>query len=256
MTRRNVEGCLGIAAVSVFLRRLGASSQSDLAAPPPPGFIGQNAWAAWPPEIGGVRPGRDKFTRLALRELVVSSPPFLVNHAIRTFYFGALIGCARGLTFDPNLLFLSCALHDLGLTETHMGPLPFELQGAEAAKRLLGQAGLRNKKLDVVWDGIAMHPHALAEFKRPEVALVALGASADVLGAGLHELHPAHVADTLAGFPRLEFKSAFVRSCAQIAERFPKGARRTFMRDIGERKVTSFDPDNICDLIERAPFEC
>jgi hypothetical protein len=33
-----------------------------------------------------------------------------------------------------------------------------------------------------------------------------------------------------------------------------RGASRSFMRDIGERKVEQFHPTNICDLIDQAAF--
>jgi len=55
-------------------------------------------------------------------------------------------------------------------------------------------------------------------------------------------------------FPRLGFKKAFVESCSDVVRRYPRGAGRTFMRDIGERHVRGFQPPNICDAIERAPF--
>jgi hypothetical protein len=40
-------------------------------------------------------------------------------------------------------------------------------------------AGVSEERTEIVWDGIAMHPSALAHYKRPEIALVANGAAAD-----------------------------------------------------------------------------
>ena len=99
-----------------------------------------------------------------------------------------------------------------------------------------------------------MHPLAISGFKRPEIALVAAGASADVLGAGLDKVDSSQMAEVLDAFPRLAFKREFVRSCANVVQRYPKGATRTFMRDIGERQVTSFHVKTVCDSIEQAPF--
>jgi hypothetical protein len=103
-------------------------------------------------------------------------------------------------------------------------------------------------------DAIAMHPLAISEFKRPEIALVVAGASADVLGVDLDKVESSKVAEVLGAFPRLAFKREFVRICANVVQRYPQGATRTFMRDIGERRVTSFHVRNICDSIEQAPF--
>ena len=208
----------------------------------------------WPAEVAGVRIKTNAIISLAIQELRNTSPAVLVNHAARTFYFGALIGYANKNNFEAETLFLACMLHDLGLTEAHMGPLPFEIQGAEVARRLLLAAGLNASSAEVVWDAIAMHPLAISGFKRPEIQLVAAGASADVLGAGLDKVDPSQVAEVLEAFPRLDFKREFVRSCANVVQQYPQGATRTFMRDIGERQVTSFHVKNICDSIEQAPF--
>lgn len=107
----------------------------------------------------------------------------------------------------------------------------------------------------MVWDAIAMHPLVLAEFKRPEIALVAAGAGADVVGAGLGAVAAEDRAAVVRAFPRLGFKHAFVATCAGVAARYPRGATRSFMRDIAEREVPGFHPPNICDAIAAAPFE-
>lgn len=210
---------------------------------------------SWPREVAGVRSVDSRFATLAIRTLINTSPEFLVNHSARTFYFGALIGQAQKKKVDRELLFLACALHDLGLTEKHVGELPFELQGAEAARQILTEAGLNLKRVDVVWDGIAMHPFALSGFKRPEISLVAAGAGADVVGAGLDQLSKEQIAAVVTAFPRLGFKQQFVRNCAHVVERYPRAATRSFMRDIGEREVASFRVGNICDAINQAPFQ-
>jgi hypothetical protein len=255
MQRRAFSCSLGGMVVTTILREVNGSKDRlmtihPLAASTPPTL----AASSWPRELAGIKFVDTRYTSLAIRTLASTSPGFLVNHAARTFYFGALIGNARGLAFDHELLFLACALHDLGLTELHMGPLPFELQGAEVASKLLANAGLEGSKASTVWDGIAMHPTALADFKPAEVSLVAAGAGADVVGNDLERISPDAVAEVIAAFPRLDFKRQFIRSCAKVVERFPRAASRSFMRDIGERHVASFRPRNICDAIEKSPF--
>ena len=179
-------------------------------------------------------------------------PEWLLNHSLRTYVFGSLIGKARRLRFDREVFYLACLLHDFGLTPRFEGDLPFEIQGAEAARRFLEEHGIRGRKAELVWDGIALHASAVGAFKRPEVALVGDGTAADVFGP--HEIAETAVAETLAAFPRLDFSNEFLAACAGVVRRHPAGASRGFMRDIGERLVPSFDPPNFCDLVRKAPF--
>jgi HD domain len=181
-------------------------------------------------------------------------PPFLLNHAVRTFLLGALVGRARGQHFDEEILLLACILHDFGLTDRYQGDLPFEIQGAQAAQKFLQENAYSESKTQIVWDGIAMHTLAIGQFKQPEIALVGEGAGADVIGPDFSEIEKVDVDEVVKAFPRLGFKVAFVDSCAEVVRKHPRGASRSFMRDIGERRVPGFRPANICDKIAQSPF--
>jgi hypothetical protein len=164
------------------------------------------------------------------------------------------LGRALGQRVDEELLYLACILHDLGLTKKCQGGLPFEIQGAEAAKQFLEAHEYSRDKVSVVWDGIAMHASLIGQFKQPEIALVGAGAGADVIGPDPSQIRKTDVEEVLRVFPRLRFKNAFVNTCAEVVRKHPKGASRSFMRDIGERYVPEFHPQNLCDLIAQAPF--
>ncbi len=158
-------------------------------------------------------------------------------------------------TLDDELLFLACILHDLGLTERHMGDGPFQINSADAASALMQRHAVPKDRIDVVWDGIALHPYGeIASRKQPEIAMVSSGAGTDVVGYALECFSREDVNAILAAFPRRHFKSAFVRTCAEVVRRHPDGARHSFMQDIGERCVAGFHPPNICDAIAAAPF--
>ena len=206
-------------------------------------------------KIAGIPLGASAMCRQATELAQECYEPYLFNHAMRTYLFGALVGRSAKMDFDVELLYLACILHDIGLTSRFMGERPFEIEGAEAARKFLERQGLSKVKSTIVWDGIALHAQAASEFKRPEIALVAVGAGADVVGAGLAHLSQQAKTEVLAAFPRLKFKSSFVNTCADVARRHPRGASRGFMRDIAERYVPDFKAPNICDLIERAPFD-
>jgi hypothetical protein len=207
-----------------------------------------------PSAVAGIRFVDSKIARAATQLSREVSPPYLFNHAVRTFLFGSLIGRRLRQKFDEEVLYLACILHDLGLTERFEGELPFEIQGAEAAKAFLEKSAYAKDKTGVVWDGIAMHASLIGHYKQPEIRLVGEGAGADVVGPDYSQIDKANVDEILGVFPRLEFKNSFLKTCAGVVRRHPGGATRSFMRDIGERNVPEFHPQNFCDLVARAPF--
>jgi hypothetical protein len=215
----------------------------------------RDSGAPLPKTVAGIRLPDTKLAESAVELATASYPPHLLNHALRTFVFGALAGRAQKLQFDDEPLYIACLLHDLGLTPKYEGDLPFEIQGAEAALTFLKEHGVTGEKADMVWDGIAMHASIIGAYKRPEIMLVGHGAGADVLGPDPEDIPAEKVAEVVAAFPRLKFKEQFVKSCAGVITRHPGGATRSFMRDIGERYVPNFKPRNFCDLMEKAPFD-
>ena len=57
--------------------------------------------------------------------------PLLFDHSRRVFLFGSLEGRQRGLTPDPELLYVGGMFHDLGLTERYRSTdKRFEVMGA------------------------------------------------------------------------------------------------------------------------------
>lgn len=136
-----------------------------------------------PAEVAGVPLIDSKIAQEATDLVRATSTPSLFNHSMRTYLFGVLLG--KDLSFDHELLYLASVLHDLGLTEKYAGDRSFEIEGAEAARKFLGERGLSEERTGIVWDGIAMHPYAMAHYKRPEIALVANGAAADAVGSDI-----------------------------------------------------------------------
>src|SRR5437868_9206505 len=62
----------------------------------------------------------------------------LFNHSSRVFYFGALTGERRGLTFDRELLYAGAMFHDVGLMSAHSSEAErFEIDGARVAREFL-----------------------------------------------------------------------------------------------------------------------
>src|SRR3954447_21752482 len=66
------------------------------------------------------------------------STDLLFNHSIRVYLFAAEQGRQRKLRFDPELLYVAAAFHDLGLIKKFSSPDErFEVDGATAARQFL-----------------------------------------------------------------------------------------------------------------------
>lgn len=209
---------------------------------------------ALPREVAGVRLVDTEIARLATSLTLSVYPTYLFNHAMRTFLFGSLVGRALGQTFDAEILYLACILHDLGLAERFEGDAPFEIQGAEAARHFLEEHSYAKEKIGIVWDGIAMHASAIGQYKQPEIALVGEGAGADATEPDFSQINKSDVDHIVKVFPRLKFKDAFVKTCAGVVRRHPRAASSSFMRDIRERCIPEFHPRNFCDRIAQSSF--
>lgn len=269
MDRRNLLCGFGLSALSLVARKSHSSSlevtRGSVLASPQLSLRASKAIAlatepspteasAWPSSVAGVALPDSKIARQATDLARTVSPPYLFNHCVRTFLWGSLAGRAMGKSFDEEMLYLACILHDLGLTDRYQGDSPFEIQGAEAARHFLEDNGFSKQSAEIIWDGIAMHASPIGGFKRPEIALVGEGAGSDVLGPDPARIHADVVAEVHKAFPRLGFKIAFVKTCADVVRKYPRGASAGFMRDVRERYATDYHPKNFCDRIEGAPF--
>src|SRR6516164_506 len=69
---------------------------------------------SFPSAVAGVRLVDSTIARTATQLSREVSPPYLFNHAVRTFLFGSLIAQRLRQKFDKEVLYLACILHDLG----------------------------------------------------------------------------------------------------------------------------------------------
>lgn len=183
------------------------------------------------------------------------SPTFLCNHCIRTFLFGDLLGQRDGLKCDRELLYLSAVMHDLGLTERFDGKQRFEVDGADAARAFVLEHGLSDEKAEVVWDAIALHTSlGIADCKQPEIALVHLGASADVLGMWIADIPSETVEQVVAAYPRLNFNMAMTELLVSQVKRKPQMAAFTWLAEVGRSCIHGFVSPNWSDMLDASPF--
>ena len=159
------------------------------------------------------------------------APAVLSAHCYRTYFFGAALGTRDGLRWDPELLFVSSMLHDLGLTDFIGGHGPFEQRGAAKAESWLLDHGWPAERAATVGKAIRMHLDVgRAGKERPEVALLHFGAAADVTGMRLADIHPRTVEEVLDAHPRAGLKRFFADKVRHEARVHPRSATASLCR--------------------------
>ena len=139
------------------------------------------------------------------------SPPVLLNHAVRTYHFGAILAARYGLRLDRELLYVASALHDLGLTTSFEAePGSFEWVSARHAHAFGIEQGMEPRRAALLHDAVALHSSVgIASAREPEVAMVHFGAGADLFGLRLDEIPKGDFDRVLDEWPRCGFKTAF-----------------------------------------------
>jgi hypothetical protein len=168
----------------------------------------------------------------------------LYNHCIRTYLLGSLLCEQAGTKPDTELAYLGSILHDLALVVPYDRPGSFEQEGATQARELLTSQGYPDDRSALVHDGVANHLDVGAEKMAPEVALVHLGAGADVIGLRLERLERPAVDAIIAEYPRLDFKREVSALLESQVERKP------------DSKIASlYKHFKFGELIQNAPFD-
>ncbi|MBO8184212.1 HD domain-containing protein [Streptomyces spirodelae] len=164
----------------------------------------------------------------------------LYDHARRVYFFGSLLGRARGIDCDPELLYVAALFHDVGLGEGFRDSgRRFEVDGAEEARRFLEARQVARDRVRRVWTAVALHTTPdVPEFMEPEVALLAAGVDYDVLGSAYDEIAAADRDAVVAAHPRPAFKQGILRALADGVEPRPQTTFGTAQADV----LAHYDP--------------
>jgi hypothetical protein len=162
------------------------------------------------------------------------SPVFVAHHSVRSYLFARELAAASGLRgdvdYDDELVFLSCMLHDLGVTEYANGDQRFEVDGADAAARFLRDHGVPEARVSTVWQAIALHTSiGLAHKFGAEQAIAQMGISVDIVGTDRQMLPPGFADRVHTSWPRHDAGYALAELVARQVEANPaKGHPMTF----------------------------
>ncbi len=204
----------------------------------------------------GVTVPDTKLARDATELVRESTTDLVYHHSRRVFWFGSVQGRDRGLSFDPELLYIGAMFHDLGLNEQFRSSgRRFEVDSADEARRFLQGHGVPEDSIRRVWTAIALHTTpGIPEFMEPEVALVTAGVEYDVLGIGYHDISDANRAEITALHPRPDFKRSILQAFTEGIAPKPETTFGNVKADVLERFVPGYQRANFVDIIEKSDW--
>ena len=161
------------------------------------------------------------------------SPPYLVNHCLRSYLWARLFAEHQRLSVDDELLYVACLLHDLGLTQRYASGRPgvhcFAIRGAEAARAVAREAGWPDERADAMAESITLHVNVrVGRPYPPEARLLNAATALDVTGLRFWELHPDSVSTVVTRLPRLGMKKEIWSVWKPEADAHP-GCRAHFL---------------------------
>ena len=157
------------------------------------------------------------------RQLISTvAPAFLTNHSVRAYAWAVELARHDGLEFDPEILYVSAMLHDIGLVPAYDIGGCFETDGAIAAERFALEQGVAPDRARAIYDVIELHmADGLPPDPASEVVLLWDSTGTDVTGYRFADVRRAIVPEVLAAYPRLDFKREFGALFADQAARKP-----------------------------------
>jgi HD superfamily phosphodiesterase len=178
--------------------------------------------------------------------------PLLFHHSSRVYYFGALAGKHRELSFDPELLYVGAMFHDMGLAQRYSSAVErFEVDGANAARDFLRSHGIAQGDIDLVWTAIALHTTpGIPQHMHPVIALVTAGVEMDVLGLTYAEYSDAEREKVVRAHPRTgHFKEDIIQSFYDGIKHKPQTTFGNVKADVLADKDPGFKRGNFCSVI-------
>ena len=165
------------------------------------------------------------------------SEPWLFNHCMRTYLWGAMLAQVNDIKFDEELFFTASVLHDLGLTSTHLcqdaSCSCFAVEGARAARRFVSTHGWSNQRSDQLAEAISLHLNVRVVLQQgTEAHLLHAGAALDVIGALARQLDADAVSHVLGAYPKLSFKNDMAEAMKDQARARPT-SRAAFLVGLG-----------------------
>lgn len=207
--------------------------------------------------IAGIQVPDSAMARAATELVRDTEDDLLYHHSRRVFFWGALSGERRQLSFDPELLYLGAMFHDMGLTERYASPdLRFEVDGANAARDFMKSYGVAEQDIDDVWAAIALHTTpGIPEHMRSTIALVTAGVEMDVLGIAYHDFTAEQRQHVCEHHPReANFKEGIIDHFAEGTRKKPQTTFGNVKADVLALRDPNYQRMNFCSIILDSPW--
>jgi len=205
--------------------------------------------------IAGVRVPDTPLISRAIEYARRHSEPYLFNHVMRSWLFGVMLAEQGNVAHDTEVLAVAILLHDVGLGKEFSGPLRFEVESANAARKFAQGEGVDERRAQLIWDGVALNSTpSIGLHKETEVSLCTAGIGLDWGGFGYESLSASRVAEVVDAFPRLDMKQRFAQAVCRVVKTRPTTTYDNFAADFGERFVAGYKRPSTVDVLMNAPF--
>jgi hypothetical protein len=208
-------------------------------------------------EVSGIKVPDTKMAREAAQLIRDSEGDLLYQHSMRVFYWAALAGQRKGLTFDPELLYVAAMFHDYGLTAGYgKSHLRYEVDGANAAREFLRTHGVWEGDGQRVWLAIALHTtNGVSPHLFPIAALLAEAANMDLVGAGFDDFTAAQRSAVEAAHPRPpQFAEDFLQALYDSLKHRPETTQGTGLADVLAYKDPNFQRRDFSKVMRNSPW--
>lgn len=188
-------------------------------------------------DLGAIRIPDSAVAQRASAHAKALSEPWLYNHCVRTYLWGAMLAQSDRIAFDEELFYVASILHDLGLTDTHrcqgQSCACFAVVGARAAQTFASNMGWERERTQRLAEAISLHLNVRVGLDHgPEAHLLQAGAGLDLIGTRVHEIGQANVRAVLLAHPRIGVQDAFVTTMKEQA-RVQPDSRAAFLVRLG-----------------------
>lgn len=196
-----------------------------------------------------------RIVRDAYAQAQAESLPWLFNHVVRSWLYGAKLARTRALAPDAELVAVAVLLHDIGLARDPAPDRRFEVVGADAGRAFALAHDMGEARAETIWDAIALHTTgSIGRHKGVDIACTGMGIGCDYGGFGYQELGDGDKDAILSAYPRLRMKDELTTCLSDLARRRPEITRDNFIADFGVKYVPNYARFSAVDLLDQAPF--
>lgn len=210
-----------------------------------------------PEKIAGIAIPDSRLAKEATELVREAATDVVYNHCRRVYFFGALRGREKELTYDPELLYVGAMFHDLGLTDkyrTHHQR--FEIDAADEARRFLLEHGIVQDDADKVWTAIALHTTPeIPLHMAPEIELVTRGVELDVLGIGYDAISDQERTAVVEAHPRPDFKNQILAAFTNGIKDRPETTFGNVKADVLAHFVPGFERMDFVEIVNGSDWD-